>query len=351
MPPKRPPPSEEPLQASSSSEEDSSEEEDPQIESQKPYSGNPLLLRKPQPESSDSGSETESGSDSEPDNTNVKPIASKHMDGSKPSPSKPSAVVVASPSRTPKRAKKDLDDGVSAEKSVDSTKKQLFQRLFSEDDEIALLKGMLEFAAKKGKDPVVFIELAAKKGKDPVVFIDEFHEFIKKSIHIDVTRAQLMDKIRRLKKKFENNVGKAKKGKDRTFSNAHEQRTYDLSKNIWGRERTSGDEQAVDNGNVVVSSGRVAKDTKNVETEREKNARVESRGGQAVMIEESVRGAGLEGYVLNKGLDLVEGEKKVEMEKKWRILQVAELELFARRAELISEQAKLVLEAYKSMNT
>ncbi|KAF5730749.1 mediator-associated protein 1-like isoform X2 [Tripterygium wilfordii] len=337
MPPKRPPPSEEPPpQASSSSEDDSSEEEEPQIEGQEPYSATPLQLVKPQPESSDSGSEAESGSDSEPDHTDVKPLAFKPMDGAKPSPSKHSVVVAASPLRASKRAKKDLDDGVSAEKAVDSAKKQLFQRLFSEDDEIALLKGIIEFAAKKGKDPIFFIV--------------EFHEFIKKSIHIDVTRAQLMDKIKRLKKKFVNNVGKAKKGKDRTFTNAHEQRTYDLSKNIWGRDETSGDAQAVDDGNVK-SNGRVVKDTKNVETEREGNARVKSRGGEAVRIDKSVSGAGLEGYVLNEGLDLLEGEKRVELEKKWRTLQDAELELFARRAELISEQAQLVLEAYKSMHT
>ncbi|MBA0579987.1 hypothetical protein Gorai_022226, partial [Gossypium raimondii] len=85
-------------------------------------------------------------------------------------------------------------------KTGEDAKKQLFQRLFSEDDEIALLKGMLDYSAKKGADPCADM--------------NAFYNFVKKSIHTD--------------------------GEDRTFSKAHEQNAFELSKLIWGKEGISG---------------------------------------------------------------------------------------------------------------
>uniref|UniRef100_A0A9I9EEW8 Glabrous enhancer-binding protein-like DBD domain-containing protein n=1 Tax=Cucumis melo TaxID=3656 RepID=A0A9I9EEW8_CUCME len=50
------------------------------------------------------------------------------------------------------------------------------------------------------------IDHSAKKGSDPSLDMNAFHDFIKKSLHVDVTKAQLMYKIRRLKKKSRNNA-------------------------------------------------------------------------------------------------------------------------------------------------
>ncbi|KAI7979160.1 putative pectate lyase P59 [Camellia lanceoleosa] len=55
----------------------------------------------------------------------------------------------------------------------------------------------------------------------------------KKPQHVDVSKTQLFEKVRRLKKKYENNASKSKMGEDRTFSKAHEQQTYELYKKIW----------------------------------------------------------------------------------------------------------------------
>ncbi|GMP61113.1 hypothetical protein CsSME_00023708 [Camellia sinensis var. sinensis] len=63
--------------------------------------------------------------------------------------------------------------------------------------------------------------------------MNAFNDFIKKSLHIDVNKTQLFEKVRRLKKKYENNASKSKMGEDRTFLKACEQKTYELSKKIW----------------------------------------------------------------------------------------------------------------------
>ncbi|XP_057516953.1 GLABROUS1 enhancer-binding protein-like [Amaranthus tricolor] len=94
--------------------------------------------------------------------------------------------------------------------------KKLFQRVFSEEDEIMILKGIIEYSGKEGSDLM----------DDP----DDFYAFIKKLLHVDVKKGQILDKIRRLKKKF--TIAKSKKMK---FTNEHDQRLFDLSKKIWDK--------------------------------------------------------------------------------------------------------------------
>ena len=67
---------------------------------------------------------------------------------------------------------------------------------------------------------------------DPAADTAAFYEFVKKSLHMEVIEAQLVDKIKRLRKKYRNNAKRGKKGKDPTFSKPHERKTYELLKKI-----------------------------------------------------------------------------------------------------------------------
>ncbi|KAJ0083080.1 hypothetical protein Patl1_10985 [Pistacia atlantica] len=227
-----------------------------------------------------------------------------------------------------KRAKKkethadpDLDDE-DQKKPGEDTKKQLFQRLWSEEDEIAVLKGLIDFTTKKGMDPY----------QDT----NAFHDFIKKLLHVDVTKTQVMDKIRRLKKKYENNLGRGKKGEDRTFSKLHERQAYDLSKKLWGNESTSG---------VLESAAK--SNGKSKKNQNQKGSR--AKEGEKMDIDNDKKGSlSLEEFVINQGLDMIGGAKKAELEERWKKLQIAQLQLFVERNDLIKEQTKFILEAMKS---
>ena len=55
----------------------------------------------------------------------------------------------------------------------------------------------------------------------------------------------------------------------------------------------------------------------------------------------------LEESLIKRGLELIGQPKRRELEEKWKTVELAELQTYVTRAELISDQASLILEAYK----
>ncbi|KAL3522098.1 hypothetical protein ACH5RR_014932 [Cinchona calisaya] len=382
-PPAPDPPVESEEEEEASTEEGSESEPEPEL----PQTQTAQTSKKPdQPPSSsedeESGSETDSETAIKKPDPNIKPIASKPMEDppqkttaaakkprSKPnsagpptSPTsgagakRPAAAAAATGGDEKKDAKrskrKPEAEAETSDKKGNSTddSKKLFQRLWSDDDEIAILKGMIDYSAKKKADPVADL--------------NAFLEFIKKNLHIDVSRTQLQDKIRRLKKKYENNAGKATKGsKERILSKPHEQKAYDLSKKIWGNEKDGGGEESVESPKVNGTTTAVRKSrSRNAATKvddevveervkdlvSEKNVVVERlKKKVSVGCRDSLR---IEEWVVKNGMELIEDEKKrAEFEEKWTELKVKEIELFAWKSELMAEQANLILDGLKSL--
>ncbi|KAL2475548.1 DNA-binding storekeeper protein-related transcriptional regulator [Abeliophyllum distichum] len=329
----------------------------------------------PQPSSSSEEEEEESGSepesDTEPVDQNVKPPVSKPMDvpqkptasvaarkpRSKPNASQPSTPSKATGAKRPaeekeaeakdnKRSKKPPYEAESSGKPPstpnDDSKKQLFQRLWSEDDEIVVLKGLIDYATKKKADP--FTDLS------------DFHDFIRENLHVDVTRTQLQDKIRRLRKKYQNNRSKEKKGKERTFSKAHERIAYDLSNMIWGpggsgnSNGSEGDKEVRSpkaNGTAVRKTP--SEGVNKVENSNSKEVKsLEVANGDVEMMTGSFGGVSMREWILRTGADLFEGEKRFEGHKEWRKLRVEEIELEEKRYDLMRAQTKLVLNILRS---
>ncbi|XP_073048156.1 GLABROUS1 enhancer-binding protein-like [Primulina eburnea] len=335
-----------------------------------PKKPQPLATSNPQqPESSSDEEESGYESDSEGRNREGKPLASKPMDSpqkpeavgklrSKPNASGSSTTAKSTGAKRPaegkemeakesKRSKKKPEPQSESlvKKSAftgDESKKLLFQRLWSEDDEIAILEGMAEYAEKKRSDPLGDL--------------NAFHDFIKKNLHVDVTRVQLQDKIRRLKKKYENNKRKEKEGKDKTFPKPHEQKAYELSKIVWGSEK--GKETVVEkvvgspmaNGGAARknSSGKVnvveyghSKEVKNLE-----NADCElTILGSKRLISNSET---VEERILRAGAEFFEGDEKLEGAREWRKQRQEEVELHLKKLNLLRAQTKLVLDVLKS---
>ncbi|KAL9689828.1 hypothetical protein QQ045_010218 [Rhodiola kirilowii] len=101
-------------------------------------------------------------------------------------------------------------------KRAEELKKQ-GQRVFSDESEFVILKGMEEFISKYGKDFIADF--------------NELYEYVKTGLNVDVSNSQLMTKIQNLKKKYRKNDEKVKNGEE---LKPRDQTLYDLSKKIWG---------------------------------------------------------------------------------------------------------------------
>ncbi|KAF9617414.1 hypothetical protein IFM89_036335 [Coptis chinensis] len=100
------------------------------------------------------------------------------------------------------------------DKDKDKNKKNASAKLWSENDETVILKGLIEFK-KKGKN----------MGSDLTGFLD----FIKEGLDDDTNRDQLKSKLQRLKQKYQSSSG--------GFTKPHEVKLFELSKQIWGERR------------------------------------------------------------------------------------------------------------------
>jgi len=364
----------EPAESEPEQESEDEEEEEEQVKNDTPKPTS-TTTKNPQPKpssDSDSGSDSDTHSGQTQPSPNVsdftiKPIASKPMNGS-PKSKKPTSKPVA---KRPLESKKDANESNKKKTKVAEEEKKsggvAVNRLWSEDDEVLLLKGMIEFQSKKGIDP----------SSDS----SEFHEYIKKLLSVEVSKNQLMDKVRRLKKKFENNAGKGEKGEDPVFSKPHEHKCFGLSKKIWGTGggKESNEIDGNENGNGKSGSKRARKNVK----VNDSLASPKENGKAVVLVE------GLKGEMKDEEVDKVEdflsmhpylkqslameiempfdlsmkepvksfmmgnmsvigNVKAKELEKKWKNLCLDEAALYLRRVELIKDQTKLVLDAMKA---
>lgn len=353
----------------SEEEDDESEGEKEQVREQKTETSS-NKKKNPEPESSSEPGDSDSLKSPRASDFTIKPIAPMSKPDtpmSKPAKRRLDSIVENGKGSKPKKAKPSLVDETAEKKSA-------INRLWSEEDEIAILKGLIEFQSNLGKDP------SANQG--------EFHEFMKKSLHVDVSKNQLMDKVRRLKKKYKNNLEKSTHGEDPVLSKAHEYKSFKLSKNIWGNLSDKNpnanvvDHNPANNGGnheKEKSSGRSAKKNRvsdklvpavvPVETATDTNdlVKVKVRGEKVVPSqgnEENVAklypflfnafpsdsmSNALSGLnVVKRNLNLIGMSELNELDSEWKELSMAETELKLRKLDLIREQTRMVLDAMKS---
>ncbi|KAG7581352.1 GLABROUS1 enhancer-binding protein family [Arabidopsis suecica] len=93
------------------------------------------------------------------------------------------------------------------------------KRLWSKDDELVILKGIVEYRNETGVDYL----------SDSAAFFDH----IKDAIDTKVSKDQLMSKIRKLKSKFRDNLAKKP-----SFTSSQDSETFDLSMAIWGKDKS-----------------------------------------------------------------------------------------------------------------
>lgn len=109
--------------------------------------------------------------------------------------------------------------------------RKLFQRLWTDEDEIELLQGFLDYTTQRCGP-----HSSSQHHHDTTAFYDQ----IRSKFQLDFNKNQLVEKLRRLKKKYRNVIGKFGTGKEYTFKSPHEQATFEISSKIWGNVAVNG---------------------------------------------------------------------------------------------------------------
>ncbi|CAN7059570.1 hypothetical protein BRARA_D01197 [Brassica rapa] len=212
--------------------------------------------------------------------------------------------------------------------SGEETKKSCFQRVWTGEDEIAVLQGIIDFKTETGSSPY--------DDKNAL------YDLVKKSVSFDVTKTQFMEKIRALKKKFENNLGRGKKkGKDPSFSKAHDRKAFDLAKLVWG-----------DNGIMALEPLSAVK-SKKVEhaVKKQEEPAVMKQEEPAVMNQEFVpivdlvARFGVDDLAAKQGWSRLSSKDRERFEEQWKELQLKEFKFYSQKSGFIHEVVTKMAEA------
>ncbi|CAF2370725.1 BnaA01g33360D [Brassica napus] len=260
--------------------------------------------------------------------------------------------------------------------------RRLFQRLWTDEDEIELLRGFLDY-------------VTTHRGGSNPPDTAPFYEMIKSKLQLEFNKNQLVEKLRRLKKKYRNVMSKFGSGKEVLFKSPHDQSTFEISRKIWNRTgKIIGFEMDFEvNGNSPSSNPSAAVEIESENGVEKRGSRKRSRSrigkieednnvnvnvnetasaGIGGLIEEIVRScvsplikevmngttsmmmAGSLGPVFTRSLGYgLEGGggggNKAVRDERWRKQQILELEVYSRRLELVQEEIRATLHELKTM--
>ncbi|PSS26720.1 Transcription factor [Actinidia chinensis var. chinensis] len=266
----------------------------------------------------------------------------------------------------------------SAAAAVADDSRRLFQRLWTDEDEIELLRGFLEYTARRGGVN------SSQQHQDTAAFYDQ----IRSKLQLDFNKNQLSDKLRRLKKKYRNASSKIDSGKEFVFKSPHDYTTFEISRKIWSVTGSVEFEDPNPNRNPTPTlnpnsfgHNSYAVDT-NSPQKRFRGMKMEEKPqfcqpphptatptdtSVSNLIEDTVRScisplfkelvhnaSGSRGFgrsaVLNpmpiRSLNSMGGDT---MDERWRKQQILELEVYSKRLALVQDQIKLELEELRSM--
>jgi len=115
-------------------------------------------------------------------------------------------------------------------------RRPLFQRLWTDEDEIVILRAFAEFTAQRGTS-------FASHQYDTT----PFYEDMRRRLNTGFTKNQLVEKIRRLKRKYRNCVERLRvAGAGFTFRSPHEQAIFEIARNIWRPTKQHGRDPSAD---------------------------------------------------------------------------------------------------------
>ncbi|XP_023634348.1 probable transcription factor At4g00610 [Capsella rubella] len=264
---------------------------------------------KKQPEpSTDSESESETeGGDSEAEPEQATPLRVAASPPKKKRQSEAAAATEANPS---KRAKTEGESGTE----TNNNKNSLFKRIWSEEDEILLLKGMVDYRSSTGKTAL----------ED----VNGYFETVKNSISFEVSISQFSSKVKSLKGKYLKKITKMKDaGESSVKKDPHDRKCFELAKIVLG-DYVGSTKTA-----VVKSTRRKIK----LDNGSSKAGDAEWFGNSFIIRAITSYGPVADEEAVMGKWSLVPVKMKKKIEEKYKLLKADELKVFLLKNEILND--------------
>ncbi|KAG7548837.1 GLABROUS1 enhancer-binding protein family [Arabidopsis suecica] len=261
--------------------------------------------------------ETKASSEKDEANDKKKTPSASVVATAKTKKAKKKEVCVSGEAKKRVREETSTEDVNAAKRAKKDVKKPNNQRLWSEEDEILVLQGIIAFKSETGKTTS-----EDKSG---------FYEFIKDSISVKVSLSQCIEKIKTVKRKFMN---RWKYDRKPTFSRAHDMKSFELSKMIWGSDDAESRK-----------SERVKK------LEKDEGLMILEHGDDWFhnsFFVRSIASFGVSEDSVKRRWSLVDTEMKKMLEDKWRVLITKEAKFVLQKIELLHEVVSLIIDVEAS---
>ncbi|EOA16743.1 hypothetical protein CARUB_v10004944mg [Capsella rubella] len=259
-------------------------------------------------ESTDSESESETeGGDSEAEPEQATPLRVAASPPKKKRQSEAAAATEANPS---KRAKTEGESGTE----TNNNKNSLFKRIWSEEDEILLLKGMVDYRSSTGKTAL----------ED----VNGYFETVKNSISFEVSISQFSSKVKSLKGKYLKKITKMKDaGESSVKKDPHDRKCFELAKIVLG-DYVGSTKTA-----VVKSTRRKIK----LDNGSSKAGDAEWFGNSFIIRAITSYGPVADEEAVMGKWSLVPVKMKKKIEEKYKLLKADELKVFLLKNEILND--------------
>ncbi|XP_010472575.1 PREDICTED: GLABROUS1 enhancer-binding protein-like [Camelina sativa] len=144
------------------------------------------------------------------------------------SPRNPSSKRAAASDAAEEEATKKKKKKKKKKKTTTKLGSPLFIRIWNEEDELAVLKGLVDYRAKTGFQSKIDW--------------DAFYRFLGSSIAEKFSKEQVLGKIRKLKRRFLVHLEKINQGCDPKFTRSSDSEAFGFSMMIWGQNEVGHDD-------------------------------------------------------------------------------------------------------------
>ncbi|KAF3321486.1 hypothetical protein FCM35_KLT14739 [Carex littledalei] len=287
-------------------------------------------------------SESDQSAQSDPSDTHrpargidptIKPLKSLPMDAIT-GPAKPRPIAPPPPSQP--RSKRPKVSSSTSSASASAARSSGKKRLWSPEDELTVVRGLLSYRAKKGVLPASAQEM------------EVFHRLIRGSLSIKVSTIQLSDKVRGLKRKFNQAILLGKEVSSPSFPDSHEKTLFNLSKTVWG---SNSKKTTTKNTDIEIFNF----DDTEIDANQIENGHAEGQNGNKnkasyPYLSEVVEKIAMEdpnGALIKRAFLGIDKSKALVLERKVKKFRTEEIEQGLKRIDLVKETVRFFLDGLR----